>query len=224
MDSGKFAIRCRGKSDDHRSLSPVCCSGSPLLSIFFPNATSQQLFDLVFHVFLDLGLPSKVETQYQDLSVTDLIHAHSDILEAISGTPSLPLEYCDPLPPTGPIRFAANFPSLVFSCSSINDDPAIHEQIDQIIALIPKDFLSIFADSPEPSLSTDVASVPRVPQRLHPLDTTHKNFRKNLNTFLHKLLGTFGITQDFRLDNPFPVDKFFLEVMSDWEVMGANDR
>ena len=194
----------------------------PALVEFFPNATSQQLFDLVFSVFLDLGLPSKVDIQYQDLLVTDLIHAHIDILEAISGTPSLPMDYCYPLPPT--IRFAADFPSLVFSCSSINDDPALHEQIDQIIALIPKEFRNIFADSSESSQSIIVASAPSVPPRLHLLDTAHPNFRKNLNRHLDRLLLTFGIDQDFRLDNPFPVDQFFEHVTSYWEVNSVHER
>ena len=56
----------------------------PGLVEFFPIATPQQLFDLVFSVFLDLGLPSKVENQYQDLSVTDLEHAQVGIFEAVS--------------------------------------------------------------------------------------------------------------------------------------------
>ena len=102
----------------------------PALVKFFLNVTPQLLFDLVLTVFLDLGLPSKVDNQYQDMSVTDLDHAQVDILEAISGVPSLPMDYCEPLPSTGPIRSTADYPSLVVSCSTIRNDPDLHEKID----------------------------------------------------------------------------------------------
>ena len=46
----------------------------PGLVEFFPSVTSKHLFDLIFGVFLDLGLPSKVENQYQDKS--NLIYTH----------------------------------------------------------------------------------------------------------------------------------------------------
>ena len=130
----------------------------PGLVEFFPSATPQELFDLVLTVFLDLGLPSRVDNQYQNMTVTDLDHALVDILSAISGTPSLPIEYDDPLPPAGPIRSTSAFPSLVFSCPTISEDPAMHEKIDQILALIPPDLNNIFADSSKSSQSTDGAA------------------------------------------------------------------
>ena len=196
----------------------------PALVEFFPSATSQQLFDLVLTVFLDLGLPSRVENQYQDMTVTDLDHALVDILHAVSGEPSLPMEYCDPLAPAGPIRSISAFPSLVFSCPPINEDPTMHEKIDQILAIIPRDLANIFAASPKSLHSPENSSAPSVSPRLHRLDTAHPNFRKNLNRHLDQLLHTFGIDKNFRLDNPFPVDQFIEHVTSYWEVNSVHER
>jgi hypothetical protein len=88
------------------------------------------------------------------MTVTDLDHALVDILSAISGAPSLPMEYCDPLPPAGPIRSTSAFPSLVFSCPPLREDHALHEKIDHIMAMIPPDLHNIFADSSKSSQST----------------------------------------------------------------------